>query len=69
MLAGPHMVSNLERLEAMNPSLGRHVFENGFGDTTPNSGMAYCEWAFLTVSVLTTVGDYADHLDIYISAA
>jgi hypothetical protein len=39
-LAGSHMVDNLEHLEAMNPSLGRHVPKNGFGYTTPSSGMA-----------------------------
>jgi hypothetical protein len=27
-LAGQHMVDNIERLEAMNPALGRSVLEN-----------------------------------------
>jgi alkylhydroperoxidase/carboxymuconolactone decarboxylase family protein YurZ len=68
-LAGPHMVDNLERLEAMNPSLGRHVLENDFGCTTPNSGMAYREWALPTMGVLTAIGDCADQLDVYTEAA
>ena len=69
MLAGPHMVDNCERLEIMNPSLGRHVLENGFGGTTPNSGMPYREWALLTIGVLTAMGDCADQLDVYTEAA
>lgn len=68
-LAGPHMVDNLERLEIMNPSLGRHILENGFGGTTLNSGMAYREWALLTMGVLTAMGDCADQLDVYTEAA
>jgi len=63
------MVDNLERLEAMNPSLGRHVPENGFGYTTSGSGMAYREWALLTKGVLTAIGDCADQPDVYAEAA
>ena len=68
-LTGSHMVDNLERLEAMNPSLGHHVPENGFGYTTPSPGMAYREWALLTMGVLTAIGDCADQLDVYAEAA
>jgi len=48
----------------MNPSLGRHILKNGFGGTTPNSGMACREWALLTIGILTAIGDCADQLDV-----
>jgi hypothetical protein len=56
------MVDNLERLEATNLSLGRHVLGNGFGGTTPNSGTAYREWVLLTTGVLTVIGRPTRHL-------
>ena len=68
-LAGQHMVSNLERLEVMNPSLGRAVLENGFGGATPNAGVGHRDWALRTLSVLTAMGDCADQLDVYLEAA
>ena len=68
-LAGSHMVGNLEKLELMNPSLGRHILENGFGGTTPNSGIGYRDWALLTMGVLTALGDCPDQLDVYLEAA
>ncbi|KAF9885363.1 hypothetical protein FE257_012980 [Aspergillus nanangensis] len=68
-LAGPHMIDNLQRLEMMNPSLGRHVLENGFGGTTTTSSSGYRGWALATVSVLTAIGDCADQVDIYTEAA
>ena len=68
-LAGQHMVDNIERLEGMNPGLGRSVLENGFGGTTPNAGFGYREWALQTLGVLTAIGDCADQLDVYLAAA
>lgn len=68
-LAGPHMVVNVERLEEMNPGLGRSVLENGFGGTTPNAGVGYREWALQTLGILTAIGDCVDQLDVYLAAA
>ena len=68
-LAGQHMVDNIERLEIMNPALGRSVIENGFGGTTPNAGVGYRDWALQTLGVLTAIGDCADQLDVYLEAA
>lgn len=68
-MAGQHMVDNLERLEVMNPSLGRHILENGFGGTTANAGFGYREWALHTMGVLTALGDCPDQLDVYLGAA
>ena len=68
-LAGEHMVGNVQRLEEMNPTLGRSVIENGFGGTTPNAGFGYREWALQTLGVLTAMGDCADQLDVYLEAA
>ena len=68
-LAGQHMVDNIERLEDMNPALGRSVLENGFGGTTPNAGFGYRDWALQTLGVLTAIGDCADQLDVYLEAA
>jgi 3-oxoadipate enol-lactonase len=68
-LAGQHMITNLERLESINPSLGRHVLENGFGGGTGSSSDGYREWALRTISVLTALGDCADQVEIYTEAA
>ena len=68
-LAGPHMIDNLKRLDLMNPSLGRHILENGFGGTTISSSGGYRELALATISVLTAIGDCADQVDIYTEAA
>jgi 3-oxoadipate enol-lactonase len=68
-LAGQHMVDNLERLEDMNPALGRSILENGFGGMTPNAGFGYRDWALQTLGVLTAIGDCADQLDVYLEAA
>jgi 3-oxoadipate enol-lactonase len=68
-LAGPHMVQNIVTLEAMNPSLGRSILENGFGANTTSSGLGYREWALNTLAVLTAIGDCGDQLAIYLEAA
>ena len=68
-LAGQHMVDNIERLEQMNPVLGRSVLENGFGSTTTSAGFGYRDWALQTLGVLTAIGDCADQLDVYLEAA
>ena len=69
VLAGQHMVNNIQRLEEMNPMLGRSILENGFGGTTTNVGFGYREWALQTLGVLTAMGDCADQLDVYLEAA
>lgn len=68
-LAGQHMVDNCERLESMNPSLGRHVLENGFGGSTTTSTMDHRQWALHTLGFLTAMGDCSDQLQVYLGAA
>ncbi len=68
-LAGQHMVDNIERLERMNPALGRSILENGFGGITSSTGSGYRDWALQTLGVLTAIGDCADQLDVYLEAA
>ena len=63
------MIDNLDHLERMNPSFGRHILENGFDKTTTNSSDGYREWALRTVSILTAIGDCADQVDVYTEAA
>ncbi len=68
-LADQHMVDNIVALEAMNPSLGRSVLENGFGGNTTSSSLGYRDWALTTMAVLTAIGDCGDQLAIYLEAA
>jgi 3-oxoadipate enol-lactonase len=63
------MVDNLEALEATNPSLGRHVIEHGFGGMMSGACGSLREWALSTVSILTSIGDCTDQVQIYTEAA
>ncbi|KAN0089245.1 alpha/beta-hydrolase [Hyaloscypha variabilis] len=67
-LAGPLLTSNLQKLEQMNPALGRSLIDNGFGSGA-NTSIGYREWAMLVMAVLITMGDTTDQLQVYLNAA
>lgn len=68
-LSGRYMVDNVEKLEAMHPSLGRNIIETGFGSTLAQAAFGYRDWALHTVGVLAAMGDCADQIDVYLESA
>ncbi|RVX67222.1 hypothetical protein B0A52_08656 [Exophiala mesophila] len=65
---GEHLENNCARVVEQNPGLGRGILE-GFGVSMANANISYREWALLSLSTLTTMGDTTDQLNVYVNAA
>jgi 3-oxoadipate enol-lactonase len=69
LLAGPRMLTSLDALAGLDPTLSRLLTRTGFGEVAAGATTGAREWALLTLAVLTAIGDASDQTEMYLQAA